>query len=350
MEKVHLLHHREIKKSHNPLRNRRGVTVTELMVVLGMVGIVALGNASFIFDFTKQLKKINSSAEGESELSNLSIASVNILKKSSVSFNKLALLDDNKRNFFDYYPDVPFATLQSYQKGFESRTFTMSASNQNRFFYLLQSEESEYDSLVFDPMFAYAVSAAPANQMANGTISYAGLNSIPNLSGTSGPAKNGTMSQVFQSRWANGNYFLLSCPTYLRPVVNNVVNVMTVPRFASYLGKVSNSDLIPAAAMETKVGFMNSNPMTNADYTGVDNFLRNLPSVGGAAPFVKIEPVKLVRFEFRQNAATKKYELWYQEMIQGTYKDKNMLISDVNTVTFVRKAISLPLISMEVLR
>jgi hypothetical protein len=47
---------------------------------------------------------------------------------------------------------------------------------------------------------------------------------------------------------------------------------------------------------------------------------------------------------------TKKYDLWYQEMVQGAYKDKNMLIADIDAVTFVRKAVSLPLISMEVLR
>lgn len=357
MEKVHVLHHSEIankvKSSTNPLRNRRGVTVTELMVVLGMIGIVALGNATFLFDFTKQLKKITESADSESGLSTLTIASVNILKKSAVSFNKLYLPDDynggQPRNFFDYFPDVPFSILQTVGTDYEKRTFTIERGAKDRYFYLLQSEESDFDSLIYDPMFAFKVSLNAPNQLQSGQVSYAGLNSIANVTGTGGVPKNGTMTQFFQSRWATGELFLLSCPTYLRNVTAGV-NILSPPRFPSYLGKVNGNDLSAPLAAEVKVGFYNSNPLNSAPYSSTENFLRNLPSVGGAAPFVKVEPVKMVRFEVRLNNKNQKYDLWFQELIRGEYKDKFLLLEDVKTVKFIRKSISLPIISMEVER
>ncbi|WP_413587373.1 type II secretion system protein [Bdellovibrio sp. HCB274] len=348
METIHLLHNSEVKNK-NPLRNQRGMTLTELLVVIGLVGFVALGNATFLFDFTKQLKKINQSSEGESDLSVLNIATVNILKKSAASFNKVSLMDDKNRNFFDYYPDVPFSTLEDVAPDFEQRTFTIKAGDQNRYFYLLQSEEAQFDSVIFDPMFAYRKVSDSPNQLANGAIQYAGLNSVPDLKGSSGVAPNGSMTQIFQKRWSSGELFLLSCPTYLRPLVGGTVNVLAAPRFASFLGKVAGSDLALLSATESKVGILNSHPVTLANYTNIDNFMRTLPSVGGAAPFVKIEPVTLVRFELRTNAK-RQTDLWFQELKNGQYQDVNVLLTNVKSVTFYRKAITLPIISMEVER
>ncbi|MEK2690540.1 prepilin-type N-terminal cleavage/methylation domain-containing protein [Bdellovibrio sp. GT3] len=349
METIHLLHHSEVK-SKNPLQNAKGMTITELLVVLALVGVVALGNATFLFDFTNQLKRINSASEGDTELSVLNIATVNILKKSAASFNKVDLRDDNNRNFFDYYPDVPYSTIEDQAKNSAQRSFTMTPGQANRYFYLLQSEEAEFDSVIFDPMFAYRQSSVPANQLLNGTVQYVGLNSIPDLKGTTGSSPNGSMTQIFQTRWAPGKLFMLSCPTYLRPIVGGSISIMTAPRFASYLGKVSGSDLGLLSNAESKVNIINSHPITLANYTNVDGFMRTLPAVGGAAPFVKIEPVTMVRFELRVNSVTNKSELWLQELTNGQYKDVNMLLSGVSEVKFVRKAITLPIISLEVKR
>ncbi|UYL08357.1 hypothetical protein B9G69_015045 [Bdellovibrio sp. SKB1291214] len=358
MEKVHLLHHRQIKPSSSFVSNRRGVTVTELLVVLGMIGIVAIGNASFLFDFTNEMKKITANSEGESELSTLNIAAVNILKKSSVSFNKLYALDDgdatrqNKQNFYDYYPDVPHAVLTRSTIRAD-RTITLSPTD-SKYFYLIQSEEADFDSLIYDPMYAYTVTSTPSDQIASGTIRYEGLNSIPNLQGPGGTqSAKGTMTKVFQTRWADGTYFMLSCPTYLRAIdaKNNTVSILTPPRFPSFLGKVASGDLLPANSSEVGIQFYNSNPLVpTASYTSVDNFFRVLPAIGGAAPFVKVEPVKMVRFEFRTNSTTQKNELWLQEFTQGKYKDKTKLIEEIKNVVFKRSSISLPIISMEVER
>jgi hypothetical protein len=326
------------------------VTVTELVVVLGMIGVVALGNATFISDFMTQMKKTTMNSEAESEIGVLNIAAVNILKKSAVSFNKLTLTDDNNENFYAYYPDVPLANLRAVRAGFDTRQFTISAGQENRYFYTLQSEESDYDSLVFDPMYAYRQTTAPTDQMTDGLVQYVGINSIPDLSGTAGAAKNGTMTQVFQKRWANGKLFLLSSPTYLRRITSGTIDIMTPPSFPSYLGKVNGTDLTALLTSESVLPIANTNPLTGVAYTNVDDYMRRLPAVGGAAPFVKIEPVTMVRFTVKINNITKKSDLWLQELVGGAYQDKVMLFADIKTVTFKRKAISLPMISLEVIR
>ncbi|WP_413561238.1 type II secretion system protein [Bdellovibrio sp. HCB209] len=348
MEKVHLLHHGQITPL-TPLRNRRGVTVTELLVVLGMIGIVALGNATFIYDFVSALKKQTARSEGESDLSTLNIAAVNILKKSASSFNKLELKDDNGKNFFDYYPDVPFSILQKNSNA--DRIFTLKAGTANQYFYLMQTEEGDFDSLIFDPMFAYKNTGDSPDLMSNGSVQYIGLNSIANITGIAGGPNAGTMTKVFQTRWTDGMLFLLSCPTYLRPLTTaGGIDILTPPRFASYLGSVAGSDLLPVSTALTGVTLKNSHPVSNVNYSGVDNFMRTLPSVGGAAPFVKIEPVNLVRFAIRLNAKTGKNDFIFQELKQGKYQDRTVLLSDVDSIKFVRKSITLPIISMEVLR
>ncbi|WP_413294214.1 hypothetical protein ACLSU7_03740 [Bdellovibrio sp. HCB185ZH] len=345
MEKVHLLHHCKIAK-FNPLHNKRGMTVTELLVVVGLIGVVALGNAKFIADFTTALKKQTARSEGEADLATLNIATVNILKKSASSFNKLSVTDDTGKNFYDYYPDVPYSTLKN--ANLAERKFTLTVGE---YFYLLQTEEDQFDSLVYDPMFAYKNAGNSPDMMNNGSIQYVGLNSVANVTGTAGGPNSGTMTKVFSNRWADGKLFLLSCPTYLRPLNSaGGINILTAPRFASYLGRVAGSDLIPMSAALASVNFQNTHPVTNASYNNADIFLRTLPPVGGAAPFVKVEPVNLSRITIRLNPKTSKNELVFQTYQQGQYVDKNMLLQDLKSVTFIRKSVTLPLISMEVIR
>ncbi|MBO9665952.1 MAG: hypothetical protein J7501_04000, partial [Bdellovibrio sp.] len=324
------------------------MTVVEILVVLGIVGVVALGNAVFIANFNKELKETENVSQEQSELAILNVSAVNILKKSAASFNKLNLADDSNRNFFDYYPDVPFSTLQEVASGFEKRSFTIKAGQTNRYFYLIQSEEADYDSLVYDPMYAYSQASPAPNKFVSGTVEYRGLNSIAKLTGIGGAPNAGTMTKVFQKRWENGKMFLLSCPTYLRPVIGGNINVLQPPRFASFLGKVAGVDLIPVNTSETRVPYFNVNPTTLTTYTSVDRYLRQLPTVGGAAPFVKVEPVKLVRFQLRTAKTPGLADLYWQELVNGEYVDKAQLIANVKSVSFTRKAITLPLISMEV--
>ncbi|MNS84872.1 hypothetical protein D3C72_1187140 [compost metagenome] len=342
---LQLLHHKQV------IRNNRGYTLIEILVAVGLVGIVLLGNTIFMNDFLKQMKQFETDSANESELSILSLATVNIIKKSSLSFNRINVTDDNGRNFFDYYPDMPATAFTT--TGTRKFTFTAADTSGSRAFFLVSSEEADFDSTVLDPMHAYEEGTTPSSILVDGTIIYKGLNSIPNITDSTGQKPTTKlMTKIFGNRWESGKIFILTCPTYLRVSNSGTINLMTVPKMASFLGKVVNDDLTPLLTSEASVNVINRHPVSDLTYTSADNYLRTLPTVGGAAPFVKIEPAKLLRFEMRKGTG---YPAGYADLYMRTWNDGSfntgtVIASKIKKAVFNRSSITLPLISMEVER
>ncbi|MFS4458844.1 Tfp pilus assembly protein FimT/FimU [Bdellovibrio sp. HCB2-146] len=341
-QNIHLLYHRKIAQ------NNRGFSLPEILVVVALASIVILGNSVFMYDFIKDLDKIEKESMQEADLAILSRSAVNVIKRSSLSFNRLTLNDDNNDSFFDYYPDI---ALSNFTAGEETRQFTLKANQTNRYFYLLASEESEFDSIVYDPVHAYTVTDS-ASLLTDGTLAYRGINSVPSLENESGvPASQKLMTAVFKERWADGKLFAITCPTYLRQLnAAKNVDLNTVPRTASFVGKVFVDDLVPLAAAEAAIDVGNKHPLTGTPYTSLNQYLLKLPTVGGAAPFVKVEPAQLVRFEMKPNSA---YPAGYADLIQktwvnGQYINEHTVADRIKQVRFTRKSITLPLIGMEI--
>lgn len=338
--RLHLLHNRKI------IGNQKGFSLIEILVVVALSTVVVLGNSMFMSDFIKRMDEYSKEASEESELAVLNTMALNILKKSSLSFNRLTLKDDSNANFFDFYPDLPFATFTS-----ESRTFKLDALNE--YFYIISSDEGKYSSTVFDPVHAYAVSAPAPDILTDGTTTYRKLNSVPdftNEAGSKATAK--MMSQIFGDRWGESKVFVVTCPTYLRPVTagSTTIDLGTAPRMPTYVGKVVGDDLAVLPLSESGVGINNTNPVTGGAYANLDTFFRTLPSVGGAAPFVKIEPALLSRFVLRANPRYEAgvFDLYLQTWKTGGYGEDIHVGQKIKSVTFKRKSITLPIITMEI--
>jgi hypothetical protein len=330
------------------VRNQRGFSIVEILLVVGLMTFVVLGNTMFINDFIRRMNQYEKESSDESQMAVLNIMAVNIMKKSALSYNRLVMADDNNASFFEYYPDMPLSTFGT--RG--SRSFTITAKDSTKYFYLLTSDEADFDSLTYEPMHAYEEVATPADITLDGTIRYRGLNSIPDIDNGSGSvATDKLMTKVFGNRWANGKLFVLTCPTYLRPVsAANTVNLMTLPRMPSFIGKVVGDDLQPLFSSEAAVTVTNSNPVTNVAYNSVDQYLRSLPTIGGAAPFVKIEPAVLYRFEMRANS---KYPAGYADLVMkkwspGGYSSEILVTDKIQSVQFKRSSVALPVVSLEV--
>jgi prepilin-type N-terminal cleavage/methylation domain-containing protein len=338
--RLHLLYNRKI------IGNQKGFSLIEILVVVGLSAVVVMGNSLFMSDFMQKMEKYSQESSEESDLAVLNTMALNILKKSSLSFNRIQLNDDNKANFFDFYPDMPMSSFSS-----ETRIFTMNSTTKN--FYIISSDEARFLSTVFDPVHAYTVDAPPSNVLDDGGATYRGLNSVPDFTNdTGGKSTLKMMSQIFGARWDAGKVFVVTCPTYLRPVSGSTATVSlgTAPRMPSFVGKVLGDDLSLLASSEAGVSINNTHPVTSATYTSLDNFFRTLPTVGGAAPFVKIEPALVNRFELRTNQAYKSgyYDLYLKSWTSDGYKDEIQVALKVKTVTFKRKSITLPIISMEI--
>ncbi|MNK87478.1 hypothetical protein D3C87_1074170 [compost metagenome] len=338
--RFHLLHNRKI------VGNQKGFSLIEILVVVAITSVVVLGNSMFMSDFIKRMEEYSKESTEESDLAILNTMALNILKKSSLSFNRLEAKDDNNVNFFDFYPDLPFGTFAA-----ETRTFTLDTLNE--YFYIISSDEGKYSSTVFDPVHAYAVSAPAADVLSDGTTAYRGLNSIPDFTNDAGSkATLKMMTQIFADRWADGKVFVVTCPTYLRPVTagSGTVNLGTAPRMPTFVGKVAGDDLVLMPASDAGVAINNRHPVTNVGYVSLDNYFRTLPAVGGAAPFVKVEPAIMSRFELRKNTAYTAglYDLYLKTWKTGGYAEDVHVGQRIKKVTFKRRSITLPIITMEI--
>lgn len=338
--RLHLLHNRKI------VGNQKGFSLIEILVVVGLSAVVVMGNSLFMSDFMQRMEKYSQESSEESDLAVLNTMALNILKKSSLSFNRIQLADDNKANFFDFYPDMPKSSFSS-----ESRIFTMDSTTKN--FFIISSDEARYLSTVFDPVHAYTVEAPPANVLDDGGATYRGLNSVPDFTNDAGGKSTlKMMTQIFGDRWSPGKVFVVTCPTYLRPISGATasVSLQTAPRMPSFVGKVVGDALTLLESTEALVTINNTHPVTTASYGGLDDFFRTLPTVGGAAPFVKIEPALVNRFQLRTNVAYPAglYDLYLQSWTSNGYKEDIQVALKIKKVTFKRNSITLPIISMEI--
>lgn len=340
--KLHLLHHRKIA------RGQKGFSVVEIMLVVGLMTFVVLGNTMFINDFIRRMNQYEKESMDESQMAVLNIMAVNIMKKSALSYNRIRIADDSNASFFDYYPDMPLSTFGTTG----SRSFTIRATDRTKYFYMLSSDEADFDALTYEPMHAYEEVSTPPDFTADGVIRYRGLNSVPDISSGNGAvATDKLMTKVFGERWAQGKVFVLTCPTYLRPVsAANTVNLMTLPRMPSFIGKVNGDDLLPLFNSEAGITINNTHPVTTAAYNSLDQYFRSLPTVGGAAPFVKIEPAVLYRFEMRANS---NYPAGFADLVLKKwsptgYGSEILVTEKIRSVEFKRSSIALPVVSLEV--
>lgn len=347
-KRLFILHHCQV--SRRPLwHNQQGMTLIEVLLVVGLVSILGLANVFFVTDFMKRINKIQTESEEQSESAVISSTALNIIKRSNLSFNQIVLPDDNGNNFFDYFPDIPSSELGTAG----NRIFSISATNREKYFYLFASSEVKANSLVLDPVHVYSATPQPADYSQDGSVTYKGLNSIPHIKDGMGNNTNKKlMSQFFGEVWKNGQIFLVTCPTYLRPIQNGTVDLSTPPHMPSLVGRAESDDLIVLGKDKSVVELYNSHPLTESKYLSLDQFFRTLPTVGGAAPFVKIEPVDLVRFRMKEN---KSYPAGYadlvlDEWIDGAYQEKMLVAIKVKNIQFLRKSAAIPIVNMEIER
>lgn len=334
---------------HNKIANQKGISLIEILVAIGIAGFVALGNMVFLNDFLQRLKAYETSSDEETEIALTNTVTTNILKKAHLSLNRIQLKDDKGNSFFDYYPDLPSTAIQN-----GSRLFSLNSNHiDTKYFYLLTTEETEHDSIIFDPVHAYAEVSTPSDLLSDGKIIYRGINSVPSMKAEDGTAaKDKLMEKIFKTRWAKGEIYVLTCPTYLRPIINKSLNLLSPPRPATYIGNVSGDDLIQLPSIGANVSLMNSHPVTQSSYKNLDQFFRSLPTIGGAAPFVKVEPAKLVRIGLRKNSA---YQNGYSDLIMSVWKNgaftgATIVATKVKQANFSRTTVTMPIISLEIIK
>jgi len=330
---------------HSQIKSQRGFTITEILIVVALSSIMMLANVSFLNEFMVNMHKVENESYDEAEMAIINRRFATILAKMSSTFNRISIADINGKNFFDFYPDMPRSAFGAAG----SREINLSASSTDKqSIYFLMTEEDKFPGISMDPVHAYEEEIpSPADLNVDGNVTYRGLNSVPSIGATKK-----LMTQVFGARWAANELFVLSSPVYLRPVAaNGQVDLMTVPRMPSFVGRVyTGDDLVPLTS--TAFTVQNSHPVTGNSYSGPDSYFRTLPPVGGASPFVKIEPVRLVRLDFR---ASSRYPAGYGDLflsrwIGGQFANEEIIIRKCKRIRLKRDTVTMPLVTLEIER
>lgn len=310
------------------MRRDKGFSLAETMIAAGLSGIVLLA-AMALFKVVNRDTDLSVNLL-ESSINNLEAES--IIKKDLVlakhSLNRLLVVDDNKKYFFEYL--VEQSCLESCD-----RTLTLEVpkgeGELSKPFYLLTSQP--FNSR---PMFYF-----PGNAFEdNGRLEYVSLD------------KGGILSKDSLSPWRQGQLLLL----YSSSLVTDLGGDLSFSAlYPSFLGWVTSTHIESQLKAETLRGLYRSETLFNGKRevsTDEESFLRKLPYTAGLANYLMIENIRIVRYQLVAEKSKGKLVGRLQRAVlqaNGSWQDRAIAFN-LSSVTFSRSSIDSPAISLEMKR
>ena len=309
------------------IRNERGYSLIELAIGSALAAIVTVATVSAMTIIATQQTKM---VTGSSDYVDTSTAERTILldlRNLDPSFNLMTgVKDDNGLQFYDYFPDVPFTMLQNRTRvAVLSLDRKYSMTLRSEFFFLSVDQRPGQSSiLIYDPVAAYNIGAAPNDFNVPTSLGFAGLN------------RNGWVQKQV-GFWRDKQLIMLDTSAFLRPKRANPA--LVPPRSPAFVGMIQASQ-VSADAYLSKF-FTLVAPWDNAtNLNSPDAFLRNLPAVGGAQPTVRLRSVKLLHYYLvdKKGAGA---DLFRQVYIgNGMFSSPFLVSSNVSYVKFTRDDIT----------
>lgn len=317
-------------------KKNQGFTLIEAMVALALTSFFVVNAMSLLGDINKLVAQTKETVSEETDLS-LAVAMVGkAIHNVGPSFNLVTgNLDDNNREFFDFFPDMPMSGAAA------TRTLTLSAAA-NRFNIVFAVQNLKQVEVVhYDPMSAYLAPTAIDTTMASSlALTYKGVD------------QGGIMSSNYPKFWVPNQYILMRVPIPLRYVsVAGTVNMATPPRELSYVGRVVAAPLgLAALASDPFLAgrVYTTHPATLVSIPNADKFFRSIPTAGGASPLVLVEAIDFVKFELVLNSATGRYDLHSSKYVGGTYVSDILVSPDIKELVFKRDSVSRPIVSVQI--
>lgn len=310
------------------LRSNLGFTAVEVVIGVGLMAMLTLMVVTTQLLVSKQQIEMTRKLDDSIDTNLAERIIFMDLNGIEPSYNNITLLDDGKDGggFYDYYPDVPSNILKSR----ETREIVLSLKGKKEF-YALVNDNVVGNLMVYDPVAAYHVGAAPANYNLSAVLQYDSLN------------RNNWVGNQRPGFWVNGRLLMLDTPARLRPTNNEgVVDLRVIPRSPIYIGTVQGQTL---TSLASSVNIFNTrHPETNADITTPDIFLRTAPSIGGGQPIVRLRAVRLVRYfiepytDERLQGVTPA-RLFKSNYDNGKWSEPMLLVDSIDEVVFKRESV-----------
>lgn len=261
------------------MTTNKGFSIMELVIGMGLMALVSVVTASVMLLVNRTSTTMRKDMEASIDTTVAERVILGDLRQIAPSYNNILVNDDAGRGFFDYEPEVPSTTMTDEMK---SRTATLSLSGRKTMEFI-QQDTSAGEVLIYDPVAAYDVGAAPENFNQAASLTFRSLNN------------NNWIKKQRPQMWENGRLVFLDTPAKIRPIGANGVADMTVtPKSPIYLGAINGEDATTPKDAEAML--RRTHPLSGATIDSVDKFLRDLPSMGGGLPIVRVRGVRWVRY------------------------------------------------------
>lgn len=330
------------KKYKKIIFNNQGFTLIEIMIVVMLSVLVSFMGAQSFLRINSDVKKMQEKVSEKNDQIILYQFFTNLLSHSQSSFNFMKTKDDNGKNFFDLISDVSPAHNAG-DTG--ERLIRLSPTSTTKELFFLVSDDSRGELMMYDPTFAYEISD-PVDIDATVNFTYKGLNK--EFSDT----KTGYVKANTEA-WKKGTLFLMQSPVPLRKkVTKDIVDIKTPPRQLSFLGIVNDleTDIVAPSEEPFKSMFNLINPVDEKTISNPDEFLKNLPSVGGGAPLVLLLPMKLISIKATKKTDSVKGDYITVDRVEYegfTQKSVFNILPRVKYIEFRRTSLNVPLIEVK---
>ena len=308
------------------MMNQKGLGIIDILIGIALMALLGgLISATNLF-VNKQFVNLKNDMDDSIDSNLAERMLFSDLAGLEPSFNNLKTLDDKGYGFFDYYPDVPANSIRTPL----AREAELSIPKQRLEFFVVIQDIKSGALLNYEPSTAYEIGDAPDDFNEPASLTFSSLN------------KNSWVGVQRPAFWVDGKMLLVDTPARVRPVTaTGNINMSVLPRSPIFIGRVAGKDL--AFDNNFKTYFNVNHPDSGVELNTLDKFFRDLPSVGGGQPLVRIRAVRLIRYYLEpyedQRLMTKPSRLYKSEFVGGKFTEPFLMADKVDRLVFKRDSV-----------
>lgn len=308
--------------------NNRGFSLAEVLVGLGLLGILGLVSASFFVFAKKNTVEIENIIEDQVDNIIAERMLLKDLKNAEPSYNNIITPDDNGRPFFDYEMDANEPGMDN-----NPRTVTLKEGGKTQFVFLSRTNTG---TLMYTPASAYNVGATPSNANVAATLTFVSLNRKNVVYDYK--EKKDDPAEPKGKWWTPGMVLMVDTPAMVRRMTPTGPDYSRPARSPIFVGVVQSEGQSRLRAVSMPNFLNRTNPMyPNETIDNEDRFLREVPPMGGAAPLVRLKPVHIIMYYISMDKKTKEMGLWRSVYDGSKFATGQLMATGVKEVVFSRK-------------
>jgi len=308
------------------MMNKKGLSLIDLLIGIALMALLGgLVSSTYIF-VNKQFVNLKNDMDDSIDSNLAERMLFSDLAGLEPSFNNLKTVDDRGYGFFDYYPDIPANSVRTPL----AREAELSIAKRRLEFFVVIQDIKAGALLNYEPSTAYDIGDAPNDFNKAASLSFSSLN------------KKSWISVQRPGFWVPERLLLVDTPARVRPVTaTGNLNMSVLPRSPIFIGRVSGNDL--AFDNHFKAYFNVNHPDSGMEINTLDKFFRDLPSIGGGQPLVRIRAVRLIRYYLEPyedlRLVTKPSRLYKSEFVGGKFSDPFLMADKVDRLVFKRDSV-----------